>query len=197
MRLTHALESTSLHFVTGKNTLPTKHLRTWSEKKSASHRKRRAQIIGLALAHQHPDGGVLVRLSGEGTPHNLPRITGSRLATEEDALRQAQQPEDEPLPFIAPEDEKKQAELDKAARDVAALPDDEKVRLAAEAARGGQAKDPLEPDGKTLTEAAGRMPDRDAPWLDSAVKQVALQERSATRLQQMEREIVIEKTFGE
>ncbi|QLK63909.1 conjugative transfer relaxase/helicase TraI (plasmid) [Enterobacteriaceae bacterium Kacie_13] len=152
---------------------------------------------GLALAHQHPDSGVLVRLAGEGTPHNLSRITGSRLATDEDTLRQAQQPESEPLPFIAPEDDKKQAALDKAARDVAVLPEEEKVRLAAEAARVGQAKGQPELDGKALSEAAGRMPARDDPSQDPAVQQVALQERTATRLQQMEREIVIEKTFGE
>lgn len=152
---------------------------------------------GLALAHQHPDSGVLVRLSGEGSPHNLPRITGCRLATDQDTLRQAQQPEGEPLLFIAPEDEKKQAALDKAAQAAALLPEEEKVRLAVEAAHIEQAKNQPELDAKTLTEAAGRMPARDDPSQEAAVQQVALQERTVTRLQQMEREIVIEKTFGE
>ncbi|WP_314723314.1 conjugative transfer relaxase/helicase TraI [Rahnella variigena] len=152
---------------------------------------------GLAIAHQHPDSGVLVRLSGEGTPHNLSRITGSRLATDDTMLRQAQQSGDEPLPFIPPEDEKKQAELEKAAQAAAHLPDEEKLRLAAEAARVEQAKGVSEPDGKILSEAAGSVPVRDDLSHDRAVHQVAIQERAATRLQQLEREIVIEKTFAE
>lgn len=152
---------------------------------------------GLAIAHQHPDSGVLVRLSGEGTPHNLSRITGSRLATDDTMLRQAQQSVDEPLPFIPPEDEKKQAELEKAAQAAAHLPDEEKLRLAAEAARVEQAKGVSEPDGKILSEAAGSVPVRDDLSHDRAVHQVAIQERAATRLQQLEREIVIEKTFAE
>ncbi len=152
---------------------------------------------GLAIAHQHPDSGVLVRLSGEGTPHNLSRITGSRLATDDTMLRQAQQSGDEPLPFIPPENEKKQAELEKAAQAAAHLPDEEKLRIAAEAARVEQAKGVSEPDGKILSEAAGSVPVRDELSHDRAVHQVAIQERAATRLQQLEREIVIEKTFGE
>ncbi|THD53488.1 conjugative transfer relaxase/helicase TraI [Enterobacteriaceae bacterium ML5] len=152
---------------------------------------------GLAIAHQHPDSGVLVRLSGEGTPHNLSRTTGSRLATDDTMLRQAQQSGDEPLPFIPPEDEKKQAELEKAAQAAAHLPDEEKLRLAAEAARVEQAKGVSEPDGKILSEAAGSVPVRDDLSHDRAVHQVAIQERAATRLQQLEREIVIEKTFAE
>lgn len=152
---------------------------------------------GLAIAHQHPDSGVLVRLSGEGTPHNLSRITGSRLATDDTMLRQAQQSGDEPLPFIPPEDEKKQAELEKAAQAAAHLPDEEKLRMAAEAARVEQAKGVFESDGKILSEAAGSVPVRDDLSHDRAVHQVAIQERAATRLQQLEREIVIEKTFGE
>jgi conjugative transfer relaxase protein TraI len=152
---------------------------------------------GLAIAHQHPDSGVLVRLSGEGTPHNLSRITGSRLATDDTMLRQAQQSGDELLPFIPPEDEKKQAELEKAAQAAAHLPDEEKLRLAAEAARVEQAKGVSEPDGKILSEAAGSVPVRDDLSHDRAVHQVAIQERAATRLQQLEREIVIEKTFAE
>ncbi len=152
---------------------------------------------GLAIAHQHPDSGVIVRLSGEGTPHNLSRITGSQLATDDTVLRQAQQSGDEPLPFIPPEDEKKQAALEKAAQAAAHLPEEEKLRLAAEAARVEQAKGLSEPDGKTLSEAAGSVPVRDDLSHDRAVHQVAIQERAATRLQQMERDIVIEKTFGE
>lgn len=152
---------------------------------------------GLAIAHQHPDRGVLVRLSGEGTPHNLSRITASHLATDDTMLRQAQQSGDEPLPFIPPEDEKKQAELEKAAQAAAHLPDEEKLRMAAEAARVEQAKGVSEPDGKILSEAAGSVPVRDDLSHDRAVHQVAIQERAATRLQQLEREIVIEKTFGE
>jgi len=152
---------------------------------------------GLALAHQHPDSGVLVRLSGEGAPHNLARITGSRLATDDDVLRQAQRPDDEPLPFIPPEDEKKQAELDKAAHAAAVLPEEEKVRLAAEGARAELATSVPDVDGKALSEAAKMRTEHPDFAKDGAVLQVAAQERAATRLQQMEREIVIEKTFGE
>lgn len=152
---------------------------------------------GLALAHQHPESGVLVRLSGEGTPHNLPRITGSRLATDDDVLRQAQQPESAPLPFIPLEDEKKQAELDKAAQAAAVLPEEEKLRLAADAVRAEQAKSLHVPDSKALAEAAGKQSDPADLSQDRAVMQVATQERSATKLQQLEREIIIEKTLGE
>lgn len=152
---------------------------------------------GLALASQHPDSGVLVRLSGEGAPHNLARITGSRLATDDDVLRQAQRPDDEPLPFIPPDDEKKQAELDKAAQAAAALPEEEKVRLASNAARAELAASAPDVDGKALSEAAKMRTELPDVAKDGAVLQVAAQERAATRLQQMEREIVIEKTFGE
>ncbi|WP_447867711.1 conjugative transfer relaxase/helicase TraI [Rahnella bonaserana] len=153
---------------------------------------------GLALARQHPDSGVLVRLSGSGIPHNLPRITGSRLATDDDVLRQAQQqPESDPLPFIPSEDEKKQAELDKAAQAAAVLPEEEKLRLAADAVREEQAKSLPEPDSKALAEAAGKHSDPADLSQDRAVLQVANQERPATKLQQLEREIIIEKTFGE
>lgn len=153
---------------------------------------------GLALARQHPDSGVLVRLSGSGIPHNLPRITGSRLPTDDDVLRQAQQqPESDPLPFIPSEDEKKQAELDKAAQAAAVLPEEEKLRLAADAVRAEQAKSLPEPDSKALAEAAGKQSDPANLSQDRAVLQVANQERSATKLQQLEREIIIEKTLGE
>jgi len=151
----------------------------------------------LALAHQHPDSGVLVRLAGEGTPHNLSRITGSRLATDDTVLHQAQQSGDEPLPFIPSEDEKKQAELDKAAQAAVVLPEEEKLRLAADAVRAEQAKSLPEPDTKALAEAAGKQSDPADLSQDRAVLQVATQERSATKLQQLEREIIIEKTFGE
>uniref|UniRef100_UPI00286D7155 conjugative transfer relaxase/helicase TraI domain-containing protein n=1 Tax=Rahnella variigena TaxID=574964 RepID=UPI00286D7155 len=152
---------------------------------------------GLALAHQHPENGVLVRLAGEGTPHNLSRITGSRLAIDETTLRHAQHSDDEPLPFIPPEDEKKQAELEKAAQAAAHLPDEEKLRLATEAARAGQSKDQPKLDGKALSEVTELVPVRVDHTHDHAVQQVVIQGRTATRLQQMEREIVIEKTFGE
>lgn len=153
---------------------------------------------GLALARQHPDSGVLVRLSGSGIPHNLPRITGSRLATDDDVLRQAQQQsESDPLPFIPSEDEKKQAALDKAAQAAAVLPEEEKLRLAADAVRAEQAKSLPEPDSKALAEAAGKQSDLADLSQDRAVLQVAIQERSATKLQQLEREIIIEKTLGE
>lgn len=152
---------------------------------------------GLVLAHQHPDSGVLVRLSGSGIPHNLSRITGSRLATDDEVLRQAQQPESEPLPFIPSEDEKKQAALDKAAQAAAVLPEEEKLRLAADAVRAEQAKSLPEPDSKALAEAAGKQSDPANLSQDRAVLQVANQERSATKLQQLEREIIIEKTLGE
>lgn len=152
---------------------------------------------GLALACQHPDSGVLVRLSGSGIPHNLPRITGSHLATDDEVLRQAQQPESEPLPFIPSEDEKKQAALDKAAQAAAVLPEEEKLRLAADAVRAEQAKSLPEPDSKALAEAAGKQSDPANLSQDRAVLQVANQERLATKLQQLEREIIIEKTFGE
>jgi len=152
---------------------------------------------GLALAHQHPDCGVLIRIGGEGTPHNLPRITGNRLATGDEVLHQAQAPNSDPLPFIPPEDEKKQATLDKAAHAAAVLPEEEKVRLVAEAARVDPVKEQTELDGKSLLEAVGKTPMREDLSLSRAVQQVAMQERNATRLQQMEREIVIEKTLGE
>ncbi|HEY1843979.1 MAG TPA: conjugative transfer relaxase/helicase TraI [Buttiauxella sp.] len=152
---------------------------------------------GLALAHQHPDSGVLVRLAGDGIPHNLPRITGSRLATDDDVLRQAWQPDSEPLPFILPEHEKKQAELDKAAQAAAAFSEDEKQRLAAETARTELAKSAPDVDGKLLSDASKMRSEPADLAKDSAIQQVATQERAAQRLQQMEREIVIEKTFGE
>lgn len=152
---------------------------------------------GLALAHQHPESGVLVRLAGEGTPHNLPRITGSRLATDDAVLRQAMPHGDEPLPFIPPESEKKQAELEKAAQAAAAFPEDEKLRIAAEAARAELAKSAPDVDGKLLSDAAKIRTELPDLAKDNAVQQVATQERAATRLQQLEREIVIEKTFGE
>lgn len=152
---------------------------------------------GLALARQHPDSGVLVRLTGSGIPHNLPRITGSHLAMDDEALRQAQQPESEPLPFIPSEDEKKQAALDKAAQAAAVLPEEEKLRLAADAVRTEQAKSLPEPDSKALAEAAGKHSDPADLSQDRAVLQVAIQEWSATKLQQLEREIIIEKTLGE
>ncbi|PKE28134.1 conjugative transfer relaxase/helicase TraI [Rahnella sp. AA] len=152
---------------------------------------------GLALARQHPDSGVLVRLSGSGIPHNIPRITGSHLATDDEVLRQAQQPENEPLPFIPSEDEKKQAALDKAAQAAVMLPEEEKLRLAADAVRAEQAKSLPEPDSKALAEAAGKHSDPADLSQDLAVLQVATQQRSATKLQQLEREIIIEKTLGE
>lgn len=130
-------------------------------------------------------------------PRLLIPITGSRLATDDDVLRRAHQSGDEPLPFIPPQDEKKQAELEKAAQAAANLPEEEKLRLVAEAARAEKSKDQPELDGKVLSEAAGFVPAPGEHSHDHAVQQVVLQERAATRLQQMEREIVIEKTLGE
>ncbi|MBF7997487.1 hypothetical protein IV435_23510 [Rahnella sp. SAP-29] len=152
---------------------------------------------GLAIANQNPDSGVLIRLAGEGTPHNLPRITGTRLASDEETLRQALQQTDEPLPFIPSEDEKKQAELEKAAQAAAAGPEEEKIRQAAESARAEQTAALPELDGKVFSDAAVRQPERDALARERAVSQVAAQVQTATRLQQIEREIVIEKTLGE
>jgi conjugative transfer relaxase protein TraI len=152
---------------------------------------------GLTLAHQNPDSGVLVRLAGDGIPHNLPRITGSRLATDDDVLRQARQPDSEPLPFIPPESEKKQAELEKAAQSAATFSEDEKLRLAAETARAELAKSAPDADGKILSDAANMHTGQPDFAKDSAIQQVATQELAVLRLQQMEREIVIEKTFGE
>lgn len=154
-------------------------------------------LEGQVLAHQYPDSGVLVRLSGEGTPHNLPRITGTTLATDAETLRQALPSDGEPLPFIPMYDEKQQAELEKALHAAAARPEDEKLRLAAEAACAGLAKSGPEPDEKILSEAAGKRTDPADLTADPAVMQIAAQERAVTRLQQMERDIVIEKTFGE
>lgn len=152
---------------------------------------------GQVLAHQYPDSGVLVRLNGEGTPHNLSRITGTTLATDAETLRQALPSDGEPLPFIPMHDEKQQAELEKALHAAAARPEDEKLRLAAKAACAGLAKSGPEPDEKILSEAAGKRTDPADLTADPAVMQIAAQERAATRLQQMERDIVIEKTFGE
>ncbi|MBF7982116.1 MULTISPECIES: conjugative transfer relaxase/helicase TraI [Rahnella] len=152
---------------------------------------------GQVLAHQYPDSGVLVRLSGEGTPRNLPRITGTTLAIDAETLRQALPSDGEPLPFIPMHDEKQQAALEKVLHAAAARPEDEKLRLAAEAARAGLAKSGPEPDEKTLSEAAGKRADLADLTADPAVMQIAAQERAATRLQQMERDIVIEKTLGE
>jgi hypothetical protein len=152
---------------------------------------------GLAIAYQNPDSGVLIRLAGEGTPHNLPRITGTRLASDEETLRQALQQTDEPLPFIPSEDDKKQAELEKATQVAAVQPEEEKIRQAAESARAEQTAVVPELDGKAFSDAAVRQPDRDDPARERAVSQVAAQMQTATRLQQIERDMVKEKTFGE
>lgn len=77
------------------------------------------------------------------------------------------------------------------------LPEEEKVRLAAEGARAELATSAPDVDGKALSEAAKMRTEHPDFAKDGAVLQVAAQERAATRLQQMEREIVIEKTFGE
>jgi hypothetical protein len=47
---------------------------------------------GFKLAQAHPDSGVIVRLAGDGIPHNIQRITGGVLMRD---LDQALQPEPE------------------------------------------------------------------------------------------------------
>ncbi|UJD92312.1 conjugative transfer relaxase/helicase TraI (plasmid) [Rahnella aquatilis] len=153
---------------------------------------------GLALAHQHPDSGVLVRLSGSGILHNLPRITGSRLATDDDVLRQVQQqPESEPLPFIPSEDEQKQAELDKSAQVAVGVPEEEALRFAADAVRAERTKLSPEPDSKALAEAAGKQPEPEVLIQERIALQVVNQKIFTTKPQQIEHEIIIEKTLGE
>lgn len=149
---------------------------------------------GQALAHQYTDSGVLVRLSGVGTPHNLPRITGIILATNVELLRQVLLPDSEPQLYISSEDKKGQAEIKKALQVAIISPDEEKIQQVAETQLAKSL--PEQPD-KILYTAAGNVPLRENYAQECALHDVARQENAAARLQQLERDINKEKTLGE
>lgn len=149
---------------------------------------------GLQLAHDNPDSGVIIRLAGEGLPSNINRITGNIIVPEDDTTRQAQTPTEEPLPFIPDEAEKRAAELDKQAREVIPLsPEKEKEQQIIEKVaelRATTSEDIL----KSFNPESLRKEDL---TLDKAIQDVARTEMPHERLQQLERDIVKQKTFGE
>ncbi|EMV5752698.1 conjugative transfer relaxase/helicase TraI domain-containing protein [Yersinia enterocolitica] len=149
---------------------------------------------GLQLAHDNPDSGVLIRLSGEGLPSNINRITGSLIVPEEDTARQAQAPAEEPLPFIPDEAAKRAAELDKQAREIVhPSPEKEKQQQLIEKVAELRASTP-EDILKSFNTESLRKEDLS---LDRAIEDVARAEMPHERLQQLERDIVKQKTFGE
>ncbi|HDL6985321.1 TPA: hypothetical protein PXM48_004285 [Yersinia enterocolitica] len=149
---------------------------------------------GLQLAHDNPDSGVLIRLAGEGFPSNINRITGSIIVPEDDTTRQAQTPTEDRLPFIPDEAEKRATELDKQARAVIPLsPEKEKEQQLIEKVaklRATTSEDIL----KSFNTESLRKEDL---TLDKAIQDIAWTEMPHERLQQRERDIVKQKTFGE
>jgi DnaJ-class molecular chaperone len=149
---------------------------------------------GLQLAHDNPDSGVLIRLAGEGLPSNINRITGNIIVPEDNTTRQAQTTTEEPLPFIPDDAEKRAAELDKQAREVIPQsPEKEKEQQLIEKVaelRATTSEDIL----KSFNTESLRKEDLS---LDKAIENVARAEMPQERLQQLERDIMKQKTLGE
>jgi hypothetical protein len=162
-----------------------------------------AENIGKAIeiAHQNPDSGVIIRLAGDGEPFNVQRITGKFIVNEEAVrrvgdLKKVDGSGEYQLP-PTPE-EKRQQEIEEQTRKAAeqqekdltgAQKDHEVVRDVAKegAAAGREAKLP-----DSFVKDAGRDLDR-----DRAVERVADDVKAFERFQQVEREILKDKTFGE
>lgn len=149
---------------------------------------------GLQLAHDNPDSGVLIRLSGEGYPSNINRITGSLIVPEENTARQAQAPAEDPLPFIPDDAAKRAAERDKQVREtVPPSPEKEKEQQRIEKVAELRVTPPRD-ILKSFNPESLRQED---VTLDKAIQDIARTEMPHERLQQRERDIVKQKTFGE
>lgn len=156
---------------------------------------------GLEVAFQNPESGVIIRLAGEGEPHNVQRITG-KIIVNDNAVKRAgdvnkvdgsgeyQLP---PTP-----EEKRQQEIEEQTRKATELQEkvltgaqkeDEVVRDVAKEAPSAGRETKL-PD--TAVKDVGRDLDR-----DRAIARVAEDVKAFERFQQVEREILKDKTFGE
>ena len=145
---------------------------------------------GLNTARHNPETGVLIRLSGEGEPLNMQRVMGGMNLREVTEATQNAARTDDPLPFIKDEDERRQQELDKR--------QDEATRKVSEGERDAvrniaNAESP-QTDEKELPL---RVPKKETDRSMEAVAQVAMENTVMERMQQIERELVKDKTLGE
>lgn len=145
---------------------------------------------GLNTARENPETGVLIRLSGEGELLNMKRVMGGvnlrnvTEATQNDARN------GDPLPFIKDEDERRQQALEKRQEEAARKVSGEER----DAVRNVANADAL-PDGEK--DVPLQVPEKEADRSRDAVAQVAMENTLRDRMQQIERELVRDKTLGE
>lgn len=145
---------------------------------------------GLNTARHNPETGVLIRLSGEGEPLNMQRIMGGVNLRDVAEATQNAAKSDDPLPFIKDEDERRQQELEKR--------QDEATRKVSEGERDAVRNVAnAEPPQKDEKELPLRVPEKEPDRSIDAVTQVAMENTVLDRMQQIERELVKDKTLGE
>jgi len=148
----------------------------------------------IQTAQANIETGILIRTEGEGTPWNLQRIMGGNAEDRADAAAAtvAAERKDDPIPFIPAEDERQQKEQEKKA-----------VEQAAEQASSEKMQDAVKhvagESGATHDEKQSRLPvpERGNDKSQDAVAEIARENLATDRMQQIEREMVRDKTLGE
>lgn len=148
----------------------------------------------IQAAQANTETGILIRAEGEGIPWNLQRIMGGKAEDRADtaAATVAAERKDDPIPFIPAEDERRQKVQEKKAVEQAAeqassekMQDVVKYVAGESCATHDEKQSPLP------------VPDRGNDTSQDAVAEVARQNLVTDRMQQIERELVRDKTLGE
>ncbi|MBK5145532.1 conjugative transfer relaxase/helicase TraI [Budviciaceae bacterium BWR-B9] len=151
------------------------------------------------LAAAHPQSGILVRLQGEGEPHNISRITGDRIIPDDRIQQVSGQGTDNraEYPFILTEQEQlaKEKNLDeqKAQEQIEKMLNNQKVDDETLKSLAVELGTENRQDEKSIAGFDFSLEDKET---QNAIRDVA-HDLQKERIEQMEREIVKEKEIGE
>lgn len=148
----------------------------------------------IEAAKKNPEVGILMRTEGEGVPWNLHRLLNGKVtdSAAANAIDVVAEHKEDPIPFIMSDKECLKDEVLKKAIELAALRKGSDKTQAAVSHVAGEIFTPSIEKGLLLS-----VPDRDKDNYHDAVAEVARKNLVQERIQQIERDMVRDKTLGE